>query len=492
MRGHTYLDKLRKTVIVAGDVASTTAAGKWETEDDKAKSDIILSIGPSELKQIKSCTTSNEVWKKLESVYQSTGPARKATLLKRLMLHRMSETDDVRDHLREFFDCVDKLGEMEVNVNPDLLAIMLLYSLPRTFENFRVAIESRDELPAPETLRVKIIEETDARKGDGRGTCVDAMVAKKQWNKPRKCARDAKDEKFRYKCHCCRKVGHKAAECTENTKKNEKAHVANDVSLYTCVEKRCDANAFEANAVKRSGWCLDSGCTAHLCKNTDDFVRLYDSAASGKLSLASNGASAQIEARGIVNVRAITDQESVNVSLNNTLYVPDLRTNLLSVAKITDNGYEVTFGKNSAEIIDRNGSVVIIADRRDGLYYLREEVTSRESGAGESAFTTLQTWHRRTGHLNIEDLLECSRKGIVKGVNVKRPKDKFDCKICIQGKMTRVPFPERSERSTELLNIIHSDVCGPSRTEETDILLRSSMTIPDGAKSVCLRRKAKF
>lgn len=35
--------------------------------------------------------------------------------------------------------------------------------------------------------------------------------------------------------------------------------------------------------------------------------------------------------------------------------------------------------------------------------------------------------------------------------------------MCIQGKMTRTPFPKKSNRQTELLEIIHSDVCGPMR-----------------------------
>ena len=41
---------------------------------------------------------------------------------------------------------------------------MLLYSLAASFENFRVAIESRDVLPTPDNLRTKITEEYDARK----------------------------------------------------------------------------------------------------------------------------------------------------------------------------------------------------------------------------------------------------------------------------------------------------------------------------------------
>jgi hypothetical protein len=84
------------------------------------------------LKQVKGCTTAREVWVKLESIYQPKGPARKATLLKQ----RMDEGGDVRVHFNGFFDAVDKLGEMDVEINPDLLAIMLLYSLPSKFENF--------------------------------------------------------------------------------------------------------------------------------------------------------------------------------------------------------------------------------------------------------------------------------------------------------------------------------------------------------------------
>jgi len=52
---------------------------------------------------------------------------------------------------------MNKLAEMDVEINSDLLTIILLYSLPPSFANFRCAIESRDELPTPEVLRVKIV-----------------------------------------------------------------------------------------------------------------------------------------------------------------------------------------------------------------------------------------------------------------------------------------------------------------------------------------------
>ena len=35
------------------------------------------------------------------------------------------------------------------------------------------------------------------------------------------------------------------------------------------------------------------------------------------------------------------------------------------------------------------------------------------------------------------------------------------CEPCLMGKMTKTPFSETMERATDLLEIIHTDVCGP-------------------------------
>lgn len=51
----------------------------WIKKDKNAKAGLILSIQPSELKQVRGCETSNQVWEKLKSIYASKGPARKAT-----------------------------------------------------------------------------------------------------------------------------------------------------------------------------------------------------------------------------------------------------------------------------------------------------------------------------------------------------------------------------------------------------------------------------
>lgn len=61
-------------------------------------------------------------------------------LLKQIVLQRMNESDDIRSHLRKFCGAVDRLSDMEVPINNDLLSILLVYSLPASFDSFRIAI----------------------------------------------------------------------------------------------------------------------------------------------------------------------------------------------------------------------------------------------------------------------------------------------------------------------------------------------------------------
>ena len=104
--------------------ANQKAVESWIKNDNKVKSDIILSISPSELKQVKGCLASRKVWLKLEGIYHPKGPTRKAKLFNQLTLQRMKDGGDVREHVSKCFDAVEKLNEMEFTINPDSLEII--------------------------------------------------------------------------------------------------------------------------------------------------------------------------------------------------------------------------------------------------------------------------------------------------------------------------------------------------------------------------------
>lgn len=57
------------------------------------------------------------------------------------------------------------------------------------------------------------------------------------------------------------------------------------------------------------------------------------------------------------------------------------------------------------------------------------------------------------------------KRGIIKGINLDGEIKNFNCKICFRGKMTRKFFPKESDRKTSLLEIVHTDLCGPMRIQ---------------------------
>lgn len=444
------------------DNSNAAAVSEWVKNDQKAKSEIILSISPTELRQVKNCVTSREMWCRLDQIYQSKGPARKATLLKNLILCKMDDAGDIHEHLNAFFTSVDKLAEMEINVNPDLLAILMLYSLPSTFDNFRCAIESRDDLPEPEALRIKIIEECNARRNNLNGKSSGAMIAnkggprdyrRKHTNHRANGERNGKKD-TELRCFKCNRVGHRAANCPSKEK-----HDSEKFAKNVCLKLSQDVTG------KPDYWCLDSGATSHMCNKLTKFHETKCTK-PGKLNLANNS-STETKGEGSVMFVADVHGEKTYVSLESTLKVPDLRSNLLSVSKITDRGYEVRFKQNEAVVTDSNGNIHLCADRVGDLYFVRGSLNEARVACLSQKKTKapIELLHRRLGHTNTQDIINAIRSGRVTGIETKRPADRIICSICLQGKMTKTPFPKLSNRQTSTLEIIHTDVCGPMRSQ---------------------------
>ena len=63
----------------------------------------------------------------------------------------------------------------------------------------------------------------------------------------------------------------------------------------------------------------------------------------------------------------------IDLTLKNAVLIPDLRTNLLLVSKITAHRSTVIFDKKEARIVDKNGVTELRAIRENGLHYLTEE-----------------------------------------------------------------------------------------------------------------------
>ncbi|GJU23661.1 retrotransposon protein, putative, ty1-copia subclass [Tanacetum coccineum] len=69
-------------------------------------------------------------------------------------------------------------------------------------------------------------------------------------------------------------------------------------------------------------------------------------------------------------------------------------------------------------------------------------------------------WHCRLAHISKKRIEKLQHEGLLKSTD----DELFDqCVSCLSGKMTRKSFPHRPDRATDILGIIHTDVCGPLR-----------------------------
>ncbi|KAG5875178.1 hypothetical protein JTB14_028388 [Gonioctena quinquepunctata] len=221
-----------------------------------------------------------------------------------------------------------------------------------------------------EGIKIKIIEESDARRNKNDPFVRGALYArnKKHYrhyenkntpdkkenstNDPEKTTRTKVDFKFR--CHKCHK---KAINCC-NRNRNSFSQIASQAEeAYTREPITIQETVLMTNFDKDKGWCLDSGCTSHMSSDLKNFKDLKTFKRT--LNLANNF-STEIEGIGEISVPV---SEEKSLLLRNTLHVRDLRTNLMSVSKITDRGHEVHFKKKEALILSENKEIVAVANR---------------------------------------------------------------------------------------------------------------------------------
>src|SRR6266542_2499188 len=67
-------------------------------------------------------------------------------------------------------------------------------------------------------------------------------------------------------------------------------------------------------------------------------------------------------------------------------------------------------------------------------------------------------WHCRLGHINEKRVEKLHKDGLLDSFDF----ESFDtCESCLLGKMTKSPFTGTGERSSELLELVYTDECGP-------------------------------
>ncbi|GBN73200.1 hypothetical protein AVEN_251297-1 [Araneus ventricosus] len=98
---------------------------------------------------------------------------------------------------------------------------------------------------------------------------------------------------------------------------------------------------------------------------------------------------AKVQGHGKTNFPAILNGQRSYVHSNETLYVPSLSYNLLSVAKLTNLGFTVQFNGQLADIVNPVQDMKLKADRVGDLYFLRTE--EKKDNTASTVSTSMDT-----------------------------------------------------------------------------------------------------
>ncbi|GKB01366.1 retrovirus-related pol polyprotein from transposon TNT 1-94 [Tanacetum coccineum] len=206
-------------------------------------------LGNKVLREVTGETTAAGVWSKLETLYMTKSLANKLYLKKKLYTFYMPAGRKISEHIDEFNKIVLDLANIEVKFEDEDLALLLLTSLPASYEHFvdtllygREALTLEDVMA---TLNSKEIKERSKAKGDdGEGLYVRGRTDRRDSRQSRGKSR-SKSQGGRLKCYICQSDDHLKRNCPKNNRKKS-------------TEALLD-------------WIMDSGCSYHMTPKLDIF-----------------------------------------------------------------------------------------------------------------------------------------------------------------------------------------------------------------------------
>ena len=148
--------------------------------------------------------------------------------------------------------------------------------------------------------------------------------------------------------------------------------------------------------------------------------------------------------------------------LSNVYYIPNLRSNIISLGQATEAGCDVRMREDYLTLHDKDGNLIVRENRsRNRLYKVLMEVGNTKCSKMEVQSDSAR-WHARLGHIGLQSMKLMIRKELVLGIP-KIAVEKETCESCLLGKQTRQAFPQvTTYQAEENLELIHKDLCGPS------------------------------
>ena len=446
------------------DDASRAVRTAYEKQKDAYEQAYCLMIGSMNSELQKQCDKMNscEIMAHLKTLFEGQARNERFNISKELFSCRMSERDTITAHGVKVIGLLKRLEDLGVNVAQELAVDLILSSLPESYSNFVMNYNLNEiQTDAAGLINKLKTAEKEIKKDKNSVLVVSTQKPKKDKAKGKKKAvskthkakggvkkKKANDNKGT--CFHCGKNGHWKRNCKEYLESIKGQGVVSTSGIYMI--------ELLSTIIDQSQWVLDSGSTTHVC-NVLQGLRDSRRLARGEVDIrVGNGARVAAVA---VGTYALTLEGGNVIELNNCYFVPSINKNIISISRLDNDGYEIT-QKNNCCFIKYNNVILATASCINGHYILNThntilEITNTKKRKLEDINSSF-LWHYRLGHIGNDRITKLHKGGYLGSFDY----ESYDtCESCLKGKMTKTPFTGKGIRSSELLGLIHSDVCGP-------------------------------
>ncbi|CAH9105075.1 unnamed protein product [Cuscuta epithymum] len=460
---------------INSDPAKST---EWKKINRKTIGQIRQWIDHSVFHHVAQETDAYALWKKLEDMYQAKTARNKALLMRRLVNMKLKSGTSVAEHTSQFQSLVNQLSCVEMPLGDEMQSLLLLSSLPDSWETLVVTLSNsapdgkltmsvvKDALFNEEARRKDMTtDETHALVTENRGRSQGKQQrnSRGKWQSRGKSrVRSSDGRKPSYTFHHCGIEGHMKKNCykllEERTKSNSQAKskggealitISGDVAYCTINDETCLHVSREDTE-----WVVDTAASYHVTPHRYYFTT-YKAGDFGAMKMG-NSSSSEIARIGDVQIKTSSGS---TITLKDVRHVPDLRLNLLSVVCLDEQGYENHFNRGTWKM--SNGVLTIARGHVCGtLYKTHLRICTDSLNIAEE--TSHNLWHLRLSHIGEKGLTTLIKKNLI---NIDKNAALGPCNHCLFGKHHRVSFSSTSAKRSELLSLVHSDVCGPFEVE---------------------------
>jgi len=468
---------------VMEEPATNAGRAAFRKNQAKAKRVIFDSVKDSIMPVLTSLMTAKDCYDTLMNLYEKTTPSQKRNLKNKLKFLKMEKGESIASFCSKIAQIRDQLLVTGITVEDDDLVQAIFDGLPPSWDTFLASVNGRETQPAFERLWHDCLQEEGRMTARTGTTNIDnvALAAKtRRGRKPPQKHFQKNKYKGNFKgkdfdmskiiCFNCNKKGHYARDCRSKKRGFHKGkHHASTAEEGGSGQKASESPKRQENkreyylvsalsghlTTDRNSWLVDSGASKHMTgyKNILSVFRKKTSAVQVQL-----GDNSCHDIKGIGSTSLQLKSGSI-IHIDEILFVPGLKKNLLSVSALEDKGFKVAFMDGKAVLWPKDGqlsSAEVIGIREGGLY----KVTNHSASAlAHSTVSPSELWHRRFGHLHFKALP--GLQSMVSGMpHISSDKNEV-CKGCLLGKNAKKTFPHSSSKSEEILELIHSDICGP-------------------------------